>query len=396
MTGSVPVYDYRVPLPPSTESTRQTLTDSEKNLGKDHVDYHEGWARFISPTEVEITSHSGEKYTVKSKVFNIAVGGRPTIPSSEEIPGAEYGIDSDGFFDIEKQPKSVVVVGAGYISVELAGVFNTLGTETHLVIRKDAVLRSFDPMLSEVLVPYMGKSRVRSVSCRGWADRSEKTGMNVHKKSNVKKVEKLPNGRLSVTIDSLDKPIETDVLLWAIGRHANTEKLGLEAAGVETHGKGDITVDEYQATSAKNIYAVGDVGGKALLTPVAIAAGRRLSNRLFGPEKFKDQKLDYDNIPSVVFSHPTIGSVGMTEPEAREKFGDKVKVYKTSVCRICPLDRQERKEGITTTGPPWSVANSTVQSHVFRYAGRRAQTTYRLQAYLCGRRGKGRGSAHYR
>jgi glutathione reductase (NADPH) len=120
--------------------------------------------------------------------------------------------------------------------------------------------------------------------------------MNVHKKSNVKKVEKLPNGRLSVTIDSLDK------------------------------------VDEYQATSAENIYAVGDVGGKALLTPVAIAAGRRLSNRLFGPAKFKDQKLDYNNIPSVVFSHPTIGSVGMTEPEAKEKFGeDKVKIYKTSV-----------------------------------------------------------------
>ena len=156
--------------------------------------------------------------------------------------------------------------------------------------------------------------------------------MNVHKKSNVKKVEKLPNGRLSVTIDSLDKPVETDILLWAIGRHSNTEKLGLEAAGVKMADNGDIIVDEYQATSAENIYAVGDVGGKALLTPVAIAAGRRLSNRLFGPSKFKDQKLDYDNIPSVVFSHPTIGSVGMTEPEAKEKFGeDKVKVYKTSV-----------------------------------------------------------------
>lgn len=90
-------------------------------------------------------------------MFNIAVGGRPTIPSDDDIPGASYGIDSDGFFDIETQPKSVVVVGAGYISVELAGVFNTLGTETHLVIRKDAVLRTFDPILSEVLVPYMGE-----------------------------------------------------------------------------------------------------------------------------------------------------------------------------------------------------------------------------------------------
>lgn len=127
--------------------------------------------------------------------------------------------------------------------------------------------------------------------------------MNVHKKSNVKKVEKLPNGRLSVTIDSLDKPVETDVLLWAIGRHANTEKLGLEAAGVKKDEKsGDIPFDEYQKTNVDNIYAVGDVGGKALLTPVAIAAGRRLSNRLYGGPEYKDQKLSYDLIPSVVFS----------------------------------------------------------------------------------------------
>lgn len=131
---------------------------------------------------------------------------------------------------------------------------------------------------------------------------AEKTGLNVHKKSNVKKVEKLSNGRLSITIDSLDKPVEADVLLWAIGRHSNTENLGLDKAGVKTTGKGDIVVDEWQATNVDGIYAVGDVGGKALLTPVAIAAGRRLSNRLFGGDKFKDDKLNYDNIPSVVFS----------------------------------------------------------------------------------------------
>jgi len=287
----------------------------EKNLINDKVDYHEGWAKFLSPNEIEITSRDGsESYKVKSKIFNIAVGGRPTIPSNDDIPGAEYGIDSDGFFDIEEQPKTVVVVGAGYIAVELAGVFNTLGTETHLVIRHDKVLRTFDPMLQDVLGPYM-----------------QKTGMNVHKSSNVKKVEKLSNGRLSVTIDSADKPVEADVLLWAIGRHANTEKLGLDAAGVKTDKKGDIIFDEYQATNVENVYVVGDVGGKELLTPVAIAAGRRLSNRLFGGPEYKDQKLSYDLIPSVVFSHPTIGSVGMTEPEARKKHGDdNIKVYTTS------------------------------------------------------------------
>lgn len=140
------------------------------------------------------------------------------------------------------------------------------------------------------------------MQCGDKADKAEKTGMNVHKSSNVKKVEKLPNGRLSVTIDSADKPVEADVLLWAIGRHANTEKLGLDAAGVKTDKKGDIIFDEYQATNVENVYVVGDVGGKELLTPVAIAAGRRLSNRLFGGPEYKDQKLSYDLIPSVVFS----------------------------------------------------------------------------------------------
>jgi len=287
----------------------------EKNLVNDKVDYHEGWAKFISPHEVEITTRDGEKYTVRSKKFTIAVGGRPTIPTSDTIPGAEHGINSDGFFDIEEQPKTVVVVGAGYIAVELAGVFNTLGTETHLVIRHDKVLRTFDPMLQDVLTPYM-----------------EKTGMNVHKNSNVKKVEKLSNGRLSITIDSADAPVEADVLLWAIGRHANTEELGLDAAGVKKDEKsGDVPYDEWQKTNVDHIFSIGDVGGKALLTPVAIAAGRRLSNRLFGGQQYKEDKLSYENIPSVVFSHPTIGSVGMTEPEAREKFGDdNIKVYNTS------------------------------------------------------------------
>ena len=127
-------------------------------MGKEKVDYHEGWAKFIDPHTLEITQDDGSKYKVKSKKIAVAVGGRPTIPSDDDIPGASHGIDSDGFFDIEEQPKKVVVVGAGYIAVELAGVFNTLGTETHLVIRHDQVLRTFDPMLSEVLVPYMGRS----------------------------------------------------------------------------------------------------------------------------------------------------------------------------------------------------------------------------------------------
>ncbi len=130
---------------------------------------------------------------------------------------------------------------------------------------------------------------------------TEKTGLNVHKSTNVKKVEKTSSGLL-VHTDSSDKPLEVDVLLWAIGRHANTEHLGADKIKLDMDKKGDIKADAYQNTNVENVFAIGDVAGKALLTPVAIAAGRRLSNRLFGPPEFKDDKLSYENIPSVVFS----------------------------------------------------------------------------------------------
>ena len=160
---------------------------------------------------------------------------------------------------------------------------------------------------------------------------SEKQGVNIHKSANVKKVEKTSSGSLLVHVDDSDKPIEADCLLWAIGRSPNTDDLGLEVVGVKTDKKGNVTADKYQNTNIQDIFSLGDVAGKALLTPVAIAAGRKLGNRLFGGEKYKDDYLSYENIPSVVFSHPTIGSVGMTEAEAREKYGDKVKIYSTGV-----------------------------------------------------------------
>lgn len=267
----------------------------------DKVDYHEGYASFIDKNTLQIKGLDGETYQVKAKKITIAVGGRPTIPSDEQIPGASYGINSDGFFDIEEQPKRVAVVGAGYIAVELAGVFNTLGTETHLLIRHEKVLRTFDPLIQDTLTPYMGKLMFYH-GLLAMLTFAEKTGLHVHKKTLVEKVEKTESGALRVFTNTSAEPIEVDVLLWAIGRHANTEKLGADKIGVEHDDKGDIVVDAYQNTAVENVYAVGDVGGKALLTPVAIAAGRRLSNRLFGPEKFKNDKLSYDNIPSVVFS----------------------------------------------------------------------------------------------
>jgi len=134
---------------------------------------------------------------------------------------------------------------------------------------------------------------------------------------------------VTVHLDS-GKSIKVDKLLWAIGRKANTQDLGLEKIGVKLSPKGDVVVDEWQETNVKGIFSIGDVQGKALLTPVAIAAGRRLSNRLYGGEKFKNDKLDYHDIPTVVFSHPPIGTVGLTEPEARKKHGDSVKIYQSS------------------------------------------------------------------
>ncbi|KZT44235.1 glutathione reductase [Sistotremastrum suecicum HHB10207 ss-3] len=282
------------------------------NWAKEGIDLVHGWARFVDPHTLEISDKSGEKYNIHGKHICIATGGYPIIPSDNEIPGASLGITSDGFFELETQPKRVAVVGAGYIAVELAGIFHTLGTDTHLLIRHEKVLRTFDPVIQDTLTSWI-----------------EETGINVHKTTKITKVEGEKGGPLTIHTDS-GAPFEVDVLLWAVGRKANTGNLGLEKAGVKTDDKGNVIVDEYQNTNVADITSIGDVAGKALLTPVAIAAGRRLANRLYGPAKFANDKLSYENIPTVVFSHPPIGTVGLTEPEAREKYGDSVKIYNSS------------------------------------------------------------------
>lgn len=254
------------------------------NFEKEGVEFHRGFGKLLSADTVEVTRPDGHKYTLKTDKICVATGGSPTIPSEETIPGASLGIDSDRFFELEEQPRRVAVVGAGYIAVELAGIFHTLGSETHLIIRGERVLRTFDPMLQDTLTPWM-----------------EKTGVNLHKTSNVTKVEGVKGQTLTVHTDKGEK-IEVDCVLWAIGRESCTKNMGLEELGVKLDAKRNIVVDEYQNSSVPNVLAIGDVQGKALLTPVAIAAGRRLSNRLFGPEKYKDDKLNYDNIPTVVFS----------------------------------------------------------------------------------------------
>ncbi|KAI9569021.1 hypothetical protein HD554DRAFT_2204738 [Boletus coccyginus] len=287
-----PKFDWATFKPQRDAYIRRLNNIYENNLEKEKVEYHAGFARLTSPSSVEVTRPDGQKYTLHADHITVATGGRPTIPSDDAIPGASLGIDSDGFFDLEEQPKRVAIVGAGYIAVEFAGVFNSLGTETHLFIRRDKVLRTFDPVLQDTLTPWM-----------------EHTGVKIHKHSQVQRVE----GEKGKTLTIYDHSGHT------------TEELG-----VKLDKKGDVTVDEFQNSNVPGVYAIGDVQGKALLTPVAIAAGRRLSNRLFGPETFKSDKLSYENIPTVVFSHPTIGTVGLTEPEAYEKYGKDVKIYKSS------------------------------------------------------------------
>lgn len=288
----------------------------ERNLKNDKVEYVHGWARLLSRNEVEVTLDDGTKETVRAKKILVAVGGNPTAVSN--IPGSEFGTNSDGFFDIEKLPSKVALVGAGYIAVEFAGMFNALGVETHLFIRHDTFLRSFDPMIQEAVTAEY-----------------ERLGVHVHKGSSQSKVEKDASGKLTIHYnDKKDGEAvlkDVDHLIWAIGRTPATSGIGLEEAGVKVTEKGYIVADEYQNTSVDNIYALGDVTGEVELTPVAIAAGRKLAHRLFGPAEFKTLKQDYSNIPSVVFAHPEVGSIGLTEPQAIEKYGkENLKIYNTS------------------------------------------------------------------
>jgi len=305
----------------------------ERNLGNDKVEYLHGWGRLLNKNQVEVTKDDGEKVVVNAKNILVAVGGRPNAPP--QIPGAEYGVNSDGFFDIERQPKKVAIVGAGYIAVEFAGMFNALGTETHLFIRHDTFLRHFDPMIQESVTKEY-----------------ERLGVKLHKKSQASKIEKQSDGKLTVTYKDNDgnESVVSDVddLIWAVGRTPETDGIGLKEAGVKINDKGYIEVDEYQNTAVDNIFALGDVTGQVELTPVAIAAGRKLAARLFGGPQFSTAKLNYDNIPSVVFAHPEVGSIGLTEPEAIEKFGkDNIKVYKTGFTAMYYAMMEPEQKGPT-------------------------------------------------
>ena len=281
----------------------------QRNINIDDIKIYQGYGRFIDAHTVEVSSASkadSENQTIKGRHVLIATGGYPMIP---DIPGAQYCITSDDFFELEEQPERVVVVGAGYIAVELAGVLNSLGSEVTIILRKESFLRTFDVTLRETLMEEMMNA-----------------GVNILSSTQMTSLEKQADGLLHVISSHNEDIRDVDCFIWAIGRSTNTD-LGLDNAGLKVSADGFIETDEQQNTAVDGIYAVGDITGRAALTPVAIAAGRRLADRLFNNQA--EAKLDYDNIPSVVFSHPPIGTVGLTEDEARDQYGDEIKVYQS-------------------------------------------------------------------
>lgn len=289
------------------------------NLKNDKVTQIQGFAKFTGNRTVEV---NGVSYHAPHVV--IAPGGYPLM-DEQNIKGAlEYCINSDGFFDLPEQPKKVAVIGAGYIAVELAGVFNGLGSETHLFVRQDKALRKFDHTLVEVLDEEMRKS-----------------GVNIHNHTRIQEVSKdaaAASGPLTIHFtqaeakdgERLAKTLSGfDCVVLAIGRGPKTAGMQLDKAGVNVDKvTGYVQVDAFQNTSAPGVYALGDVCGRVELTPVAIAAGRALSERLFNGKH--DSKMDYDSVPTVIFSHPPIGTCGLTEAEAVHRYGkEKVTIYKS-------------------------------------------------------------------
>lgn len=279
---------------------RQSYANNFERNGVERID---GFASFVDNHTVSV---NGETYTAPH--ITIATGGHPLYP---DVPGSELGETSDDFFAWESLPKSVLVVGAGYIAAELAGVLNELGVKTDLAFRRDHILRGFDSMLSEQVMAEM-----------------ETAGITMHPTSIPKSLTKTEHGTLLFEAQSGEK-IEAERVIWAIGRGANTQNIGLENTDIKLKANGYIETDAYENTSVSGVYAIGDVNGKIALTPVAIAAGRRLSERLFNNKP--EEKLDYTNVPSVIFTHPVIGTVGLSEEKAIEVYGkDNVKAYTSS------------------------------------------------------------------
>jgi glutathione reductase (NADPH) len=270
-----------------------------ENLDRSGAQLFRARARIAAPGRVAIGDDVHEARHVV-----VATGGRPLVP---DIPGAGHGLTSDGFFELERMPARVAIVGSGYVAAELSGVFAALGSRVTLAVRYDHVLRSFDRMLSTRLMAAM-----------------QEDGIEIVHYAVPTALEPAPEGhRIRLAGGAALGPF--DAVIWAVGRVPNTGGLGLREAGVTIGEDGEVATDLRQDTNVDGIHAIGDVTGRMQLTPVAIAAGRRLADRLFGGDPARH--LDYHMVPTVVFSHPPIGTVGLSEEDARAAFGDGVEVF---------------------------------------------------------------------
>ena len=270
----------------------------EETLGNNQVEIIHERATVTGPHEVTLAS--GRK--VSAKYILIATGATPAIP---DIPGAEFGITSNEVFHLDEAPKRAVIVGAGYIANEFAGIFHEFGAHVTLVNRSNIILRGYDEQIRDRLLQI-----------------SMSKGIDFKFHAAIEKVKKQPDGSLCLHLKDQD-PICCDMLLWAIGRTPLTKGLGLENAGVELTEKGAIKVDADNKSTCDSIYAVGDVTDRIQLTPVAIREGQAFADTIFGN---KPHRVDYQFVPSAVFSHPPMAGVGLTEGQAKLKYGP-IKVF---------------------------------------------------------------------
>jgi glutathione reductase (NADPH) len=272
----------------------------QRMLDKSNVKLYEGYARFLDPHTVEI----GEQKVTADKIL-IAVGGHPVKPG---FPGSNLAITSDDMFHLKEQPQRIAIIGGGYIGVEFSCIMNRLGSEVTLIHRHDRILRGFDQSIREEVETAM-----------------QNHGIRVYCDSEAEKIEETSEG-LKVTVEgTYNETVTVDAVLAATGRRPNLKNLGLENAGVELDCY-NIAVNRHSQTSQEHIYAVGDCANYLNLTPVAINEGRAFADTVFGG---KDKVMVYQNVPTAVFSTPEAATVGMTESEAREKYGEAIKIYRT-------------------------------------------------------------------
>lgn len=323
-------FDWEKFLNTRKQYLQKLNTIYQNNLENDKIDFIYGTAKF---TEKSVIECNGQFYTAPNIL--IATGAKP-IPCI--LPGSELTINSDQFFELEHRPGKVAIIGAGYIATELASSLHALGSQVHILIRQDRLLRKFDASIGEHLTR-----------------RLEEDGIVIHRDAGIEKFSGTDNNiviEYQNRVELVHKKIEGfDCVIWATGRVPNIEKLNLPGVGISADPY--ISVDKYQNTVVNGIYALGDVTGQAELTPVAIAAGRKLAERLFA--KKENSFLEYENIPTVIFSHPPAATVGLSEQEAVNKFGSQnIKCYSTAFVNMyfSPMIRKPRTfMKMITTGP---------------------------------------------